>query len=458
MCYKLPLCLLLICCSTLLTAQQELGLHFLSDVLQSNKTNPAFTPEENLVIGLPNVHFQFFHTSGTINDLLDTSPDTASNLDVGNWISLLQGNNKLNANIELETFRIFYRVGKLGLSLNHAAKFNTDFRYSDNYVRLLGEGNAQFAGETIDFGPRIQQDIYNEFGLGLAYPINDKIKIGARVKYLSGIGNISTGDQSNISLFTDEDIYQISVDSDYELRTTEFINYTDTSFFDLNYPENYGLSDLFTSNNGFAFDLGIDWKVSDKLQISASIVDIGKINWKDNATSYTSNGKENFEGLVIDFPSILRGEIASFSNNIDTIDFNNLFNFEQNPVEYSSTIPAKLYLSAQYQINDRLRVGALYLGEFYLGEQQSAFGVNLDAKINKILSVGGSYSYRFESLDNLGLNVRLKLGPVQVFAITDNVLGVIRPYSSANTNGRFGINCLFGKPSKESEAITLLDN
>ncbi|MEM9821222.1 MAG: hypothetical protein AAF985_09130, partial [Bacteroidota bacterium] len=89
--YKFPVCLLLLFCTTLLSGQQELGLHFLSNVLQSNKTNPAFTPDEQLVIGLPNAHFQFFHTSGSINDLLDTSPDTASNLDVGNWISLLQG-------------------------------------------------------------------------------------------------------------------------------------------------------------------------------------------------------------------------------------------------------------------------------------------------------------------------------------------------------------------------------
>ncbi|MEM9823846.1 MAG: DUF5723 family protein, partial [Bacteroidota bacterium] len=335
-----------------------------------------------------------------------------------------------------------------GLSLNHATKFNTDFRYSDNYVRLLGEGNAQFAGEVIEFGPRIQQDAYNEFGLGLAYSINDKISVGARVKYLTGIGNISTGDNSSIRLFTDDDIYQISIDSDYQLRATDFINYTDTSFFDLSYPENYGLDELFTSNNGFAFDLGIDWKVSDQLQVSASIIDVGKINWKENATAYVSDGAESFEGVEIDFPSVLRGEVASFSNNIDTIDFNNLFNFQQNPTEYSSTLPARMYLSAQYQVNERLRLGALYLAEFYLGEQNSAFALNADLRVNRLLSVGASYAYRYEALDNLGLNARLKLGPIQLFAVTDNVFAAVRPYGTENTNARFGLNWLLGKTSK----------
>lgn len=446
--FKLSVLFLLCLSATLLPAQQELGLHFLPGVMQSTKTNPAFVPEENFIIGLPSGQFNFFHTSGSINDLLDTSPDTASNLNVNNWINLLEGDNVLNTNVEVETFRIFYRVGKLGLSLNHAAKLNTNFEYSDDYVRLLGEGNAQFAGDTVTFGPRIQMDAYHEVGLGLAYAINDRINLGVRAKYLGGIGNIST-DRSRIALYTDDDFYQISIDSDYSLNTTNFISYSDTSFFDLNFPDNYVLTNVFSQNNGFAFDLGIDWQVTKQLSVAASVVDIGKINWKENALTYRSNSKESFEGIAIDFPSVLRGEIAEFSSSIDTIDFNNLFNFEEAPNGYSSTLPTKLYLSANYQINDRFRVGGLYHAEFYQGEQRNAFALNVNAKISKMLSVGGIYAYRFDRLDNLGLNVRFDLGPVQIFASTDNVLAAVRPYSSTNTNGRVGINLVLNRFGKK---------
>ena len=220
MSYKLPVLIFCCCISTLLSAQQELGLHFMRDVLQSGKTNPAFIPEENFIIGLPNGHYHFFHTSGSINDLLDTSRDTVSNINFGNWVNSLSGDNVLNTSIEVETVRLFYKLGKFALTLNHAAKLNTDFRYSDDYVRLLGEGNAQFAGDTVTFGPRIQLDAYHEIGLGLAYPILKNLNVGVRAKFLSGIGSVAT-ENSRVSLFTDDDIYQISIDSDYSLNTNQ---------------------------------------------------------------------------------------------------------------------------------------------------------------------------------------------------------------------------------------------
>ncbi len=446
--YKLPVLIFFCCIGTMLSAQQELGLHFMRDVLQSGKTNPAFMPDQKLIIGLPNVQYHYFHTSGSINDLIDSSSDTTSNLNVGNWINSLQGDNELNASIEVETVRLFYNLGKFGLTLNHTAKLNADFKYTDNFVRLLGEGNAQFAGDTIMFGPRVQLDTYHEIGLGVAYPILDNLNIGVRGKFLSGIANMSTGN-SDISLFTDDDIYQISIDSDYSLNSTNLISYSDTSFFDVDFPDDFAVKDFFSGNTGFAFDFGVDWQITNKLTLAASVVDIGKITWDKNSKTFSSKTQETFKGIVIDFPSILQGEIANFSSNIDTIDFNSLFNFKESPSTYSTTLPTKLYLSANYQLSDRFRIGALYHAEFFQGEQKNAFAVNVDAQILDMLSVGAIYGYRFGSYDNLGLNVRLKLGPVQLFATTDNVLTVVRPYDTENANGRIGLNLVFGSSSKE---------
>ena len=224
----------------------------------------------------------------------------------------------------------------------------------------------------------------------------------------------------------------------------------------MDFPDNFVFNKLFTGNTGVAFDFGIDWQVTNKLMVAASIVDIGKINWTEGARKYSSKSQETFEGIKIDFPSILQGEIVDFSSTIDTIDFDNLFNFKKTTTTYSSTLPTKLYLSANYQLTDRFRIGALYHAEFHQGRQKNAFAVNVDAQILDMLSVGVIYGYRFESYDNLGLNVRLSLGPVQLFGTTDNIFAAVRPYDSENANGRIGLNLnlsYFAKKKVETSEI-----
>ena len=63
------------------------------------------------------------------------------------------------------------------------------------------------------------------------------------------------------------------------------------------------------------------------------------------------------------------------------------------------------------------------------------------------LSLGASYAIRHKRFDNLGLNMSVKLGPVQIYAVTDNLITAIKNYDSSTMNLRFGLNLVFGKPS-----------
>ena len=60
-----------------------------------------------------------------------------------------------------------------------------------------------------------------------------------------------------------------------------------------------------------------------------------------------------------------------------------------------------------------------------------------------------------KSYTNLGLGVALKGGPVQLYIVTDNVLGMIFPQNTKSIQFHFGINLLFGKKkSEEASAAT----
>ena len=46
---------------------------------------------------------------------------------------------------------------------------------------------------------------------------------------------------------------------------------------------------------------------------------------------------------------------------------------------------------------------------------------------------------------NLGANLLLQLGPVQLFAATDNIISAFDPLGQNSANGRFGLAVAFGK-------------
>ena len=43
------------------------------------------------------------------------------------------------------------------------------------------------------------------------------------------------------------------------------------------------------------------------------------------------------------------------------------------------------------------------------------------------------------------MSATLRLGPVQIFATSDNIIPLMNPMKGQNVNMRFGMNLLFGK-------------
>ena len=133
-----------------------------------------------------------------------------------------------------------------------------------------------YIGETLDVGPELLLQSYHEVYIGASYQMSN-ITLGARIKLLSGINDIST-DNASIKLTTEEEIYQLRVESDYVLNTTGIVDYNGIK--DVDIDADKLLDELFSNflgdNIGLAFDFGLDWKVNDKFNISASILGLGK--------------------------------------------------------------------------------------------------------------------------------------------------------------------------------------
>jgi len=285
-----------------LNAQDELSLHFLPDNLAASRTNPAMIPDSNLVIGLPNVGFNLFHSSGNFNDIFQENPEGGLSIDFAKWIAETSPENELNTNLEVETVRFFFRKGKIGFDLNHEVRFQSTLLYPDAYPRLIGEGNAQFIGQKVDIGPDIQQDAYHTIGLGLSYQLNDKITFAVRPKLLFGIGNTTTI-RNEAFIETSNEFFQTTITTDYQINSTGLLR-NDVNGFEFEFDN---LISGFSSNLGFALDLGIHFKPTEKLALNLSWIDgFGEINWRSNAQVFESIENKLFEGVRIDFMPQIR--------------------------------------------------------------------------------------------------------------------------------------------------------
>ncbi|MEO1627699.1 MAG: DUF5723 family protein, partial [Bacteroidota bacterium] len=402
-----------------------------------NKTNPAFTGQNGFYLGLPSVYFSYWHTAGSVDDLI-RKEGGKNILDVSRLIRNADDDNSLNMHFELESFNLQFALGKFAIGVNHAVKSNIWLQYSETLPKLFWEGNGQYVGQEIFFGPDQQSFAYNEWGLSAAYELGP-LRVGGRVKLLNGIGDVST-DRTLARLQTDDDIYQLSLATDYRVNSSTFSNkilFDSLSGIGVEYglDELFNYDGLFSSSMGVAFDLGIQYQLNDRLEVAVSLLDIGRINWDEKLNTLSSQGTFRYDG--IEFSNIFQDEELSFEGTLDTLE--EIFSFEESSDEYSTSLPAKLYASAMYQLNDRLRLGAMYHMEKFRGRERHAIAVSADAQLLPQLRVGAMYALRNDTYDNLGLNVNYLLGPVRLFAMTDNVLAVVRPFDSQNVNGRLGL-------------------
>jgi len=423
-------------------AQQNIGLHFM-DVWQQNQTNPAHFGKNKVSIGLASIYSNTIVEGITFGDIV-RSENGRTILDIDAAIANMNEQNSIDQYLSVETLNIGLNFGKIGISLSHALKFDAFFDYPKVFPQTIFQGNAQFVGQTVEIGSSVNLNTYNELALGLAYQA-EKFNIGARIKYLSGVGGAQTNpDRNSASIFTDSDIYQLSLSADYELQTAGFLDYNSIDDFELQFAPSGESLKLGGENTGLAFDIGAEVNLG-KLHLSASVLDIGSIEYKDNAKSYSAKGSFDYDG--VDISGALTGEEVDFQSSLDTLQ--RIFEVTETQQAFTTNLAPQTYVSAKYDVTEKLTVGALYYGRFSESNAKTVIALSGQMKLGKIASAGLTYSIIDDKFTNIGLNTAVKLGPIQIFALTDNVIGVVTQKDSEVINFRAGLNLVLGNKKKE---------
>lgn len=407
---------------------------------QAHNYNPAFNSKNriNFSIGTGMHSIGISNSGFTLKDLLVTRPqDDSLVFSPSTAVSKMAKLNFLDFNLQNEIFSMGLRVRKMYFSVGLLNRMDFQFAYPKDFFLLMTEGNGgSLLGQRADMdGLGLNINSYLELAFGANRSFGEKLKVGARVKLLAGVANVSTK-KSVLGLTTNATTYDLTLDGELDLRTSGL------SFDSLSYDPTTALS---ARNKGLAFDFGATYQLTEKLLLSASILDLGSIKWTQNINNYTrSSFSYTFQGVDLN-------QAAQDSNYFETIadTLEQIFKVEGNNDSYRSVLPARIIIGGNYTLTKNFGAGAFLFSQFSNSRYRPTLLLQGSFNLKNWLTLNLNYSVNARSAKNLGFGLGLKGAGMAFFLSTDNLFGFITPAYAKNFHASAGLAFCIGRDKED---------
>ena len=435
-------------------AQNNLTLYNIKPVPQRMAINPAFTPTCKWYFGTPalsSLNFSYNSHIIGLNELSSALEPNGSNytLDMTKLSNVFSNGVSVNSSYNHEWIGFGFRLRKSMWSISINEKLKSRVSLPSDFFRLVFEGNGgDNVGDVFDLGFAMDFIHTREFALGYSRSfIDDKLRIGGRIKYIAGINAIQT-ERNDLIFETSEKAFTFNVKSDLKFNSSL-----------MPIDSNTTLNSVLLGNqqnSGFGIDVGANIKLNKKLSISASIIDLGVVQWKGNVKStFTKNPGvyHEYRGMDIkDFLVDSSNQKKGFETFKDTLM--EIIALDTSSESFSTGLMGEFYVGGNLRITKNHNVGALMYGSFYRKEFYPALTLSWNSQIGNILALSASYTIYRESYVNLGFGVALNLGPEQFYITTDNAIGSATD-NTRNLGVHFGWNHIFGKKKDKKIACEI---
>lgn len=480
-----------------LSGQHSNTMYFLKNVPQSGYLNPARQFRCNFYLGFPgisSVYLNYDNNSLDFNDFVfkGTGEYVDSlitflhpSYDLDQFLNKLKTRNILSQEVNASIFSLGFRAKDLYFTFDIQERVSAKVSFPKDFISILLKGNADFLGETADFsGFGVDLNWYREFGLGVSSKIGDRLTFGARGKLLFGMANLTTNRPApDMGLYTDPNTFDLKLHSktslnvsapievyknnEGEIDSIKFENWIDSL---KNYKNPFQSPEfrsfIFSNKNiGFALDIGTEFEINNRITLSASIIDLGFIRWKDHTYNFDQDEEFEFTGFDVSSGMTINGDWNfedEAENLLDSIV--DLFDIQNEGNAYTTYLIPKIYLGGSVNITDKLNFGILSRSEIYGGKIRESLTFSANTFLAKFLTFSLSYSMMNNTYDNLGMGFGIKGGPLQFYLVSDHIpvtFNQIRfedngdetiipiPASLRLINLRFGLNWIFGCKQKK---------
>ncbi|MBQ4524837.1 MAG: hypothetical protein IJA00_02015 [Bacteroidaceae bacterium] len=436
-------------------AQTAKSSYFMDGAFHNTQINPAMKAERNFIsfpvlgnmgvsangnVGLSN----FLHPQGD-NELVTFMHKSVS---ADDFLGDLPSTTKIGMNFDMTLFALGFKgfggYNTLNLTLRSQMGINLPKGMFEFMKRGFSKNQYSFSDLNVN------SMNYAAITIGHSREIIDNLRVGVNLKYLIGLGYANFNvDKMNLTM--QDDVWMAESYATGSLATIGEARWE--------LDENGQIDDFDMQFNspmasGWAVDLGAtyDFKdLVDGLKVSASVTDLGFINWKHMIKAYTKDAQVRFEGFkeidIDDFETSVEDQLDEIKD--DAEEMMELYGSQQAESKRTN-LAATMYLGAEYEMPfyKPLSVGILYT--------------------NRFSDVNGMYDFRgfltvsplkwFEASVNYGVSTygsgfgwMLNFHPVGFsmflgsdFMITD-VSPQFVPVNKLNANFTFGISIPFGR-------------
>jgi len=449
--------------------RQPHSLYFMETIPQVSQINPAFQPRANSYVMLPNVN---------IDLLMDFAIKDIFQKHGSNWHTPVEKQydyNKLyksigkkstmiNGGIDVDILGFGFRTDNGYFSFGISEHIFGNFALPNDLFKITDEFLPD--NTNLDFSPLHTQGIaYMQILIGYSAKVNDRLSVGVNIKPLFGHFAVATKiDKFNLntseqqwdldakgSIYSSLPIDEIIMDEKGNIDKIIIRDFDGTKPKD--WVENTSIGFY---NPGIAIDLGAAYQINERLNVSASLNNLGFISWNNDLNGITFDGKYTFNGVYYD---------ASKDDKIKDL-FKNLgdsiadaMNYVVQHDKFKTMLPPVLHAGATYSLSKSMSIGLLSRSVFWQKDFRQSFNASFNLQPYSFFSLNAGATWQVKSNVYLGggLIFQLRPLPLQIHILADYVPIYYSTYTidgdkfsgvperQKTITARVGLNLIFGR-------------
>lgn len=301
-------------CGTAVTAQTMNSAYFTCDYKYRHDLNPAYGNEQNYIswpaLGNLNVstHGNFGYGDVVMNNpMFGKGSDKKMTTFLNPYISssdalsgFSKGNNRISGNVDITILSAGFKAfgGYNTIELGARTSFGMSLPYE------LFEFAKNTGNKSYDIGDvTANATAFAQLAFGHSHQIGDKLRIGAKVKFLFGGARADLKMENLKADLTADDKWTVTGKATANVSMKGFTyleseeEYNDPQRGTYRKVDDVDIDGAGLGGFGMAFDLGGIYKINRDWTVSAAVVDLGFINWSNNMQATNRSQSFIFNGF-----------------------------------------------------------------------------------------------------------------------------------------------------------------
>ena len=301
-------------CGTAGTAQTMNSAYFTGDYKYRHDLNPAYGNEQNYIswpaLGNLNVstHGNFGYGDVVMNNpMFGKGSDKKMTTFLNPYISssdalsgFSKGNNRISGNVDITILSAGFKAfgGYNTIELGARTSFGMSLPYE------LFEFAKNTGNKSYDIGDvTANATAFAQLAFGHSHQIGDKLRIGAKVKFLFGGARADLKMENLKADLTADDKWTVTGKATANVSMKGFTyleseeEYNDPQRGTYRKVDDVDIDGAGLGGFGMAFDLGGIYKINRDWTVSAAVVDLGFINWSNNMQATNRSQSFIFNGF-----------------------------------------------------------------------------------------------------------------------------------------------------------------